>query len=78
MLEDGREMFAYPFKGYWRDVGTIQSLWEANMDLIEMPEAVDLSDSYWRIYTNTMDLPPQYIGKHAKVREVLIADGCLY
>ena len=76
MLEDGREMFAYPFKGYWRDVGTIQSLWEANMDLIEMPEAVDLSDSYWRIYTNTMDLPPQYIGKHAKVREVLIADGC--
>lgn len=76
MLEDEREMYAYPFKGYWRDVGTIQSLWEANMDLIDTPEAVDLSDSYWRIYTNTMDLPPQYIGKHAKVKEALIADGC--
>ncbi|MEG0855189.1 MAG: glucose-1-phosphate adenylyltransferase [Terrisporobacter sp.] len=76
MLEDEEEMYAYPFKGYWRDVGTIQSLWEANMDLIKTPEAVDLSDSQWRIYTNTMDLPPQYIGKHGKVREALIADGC--
>lgn len=76
MLEDGREMYAYPFRGYWRDVGTIQSLWEANMDLIQTPEAVDLRDSYWRIYTNTMALPPQYIGRHAKVKEALIADGC--
>ena len=76
MLEDGVEMFAYPFKGYWRDVGTIESLWEANMDLIKTPEAIDLSDSYWRIYTNTMDLPPQYIGKNASVKESLIADGC--
>ena len=76
MLEDEREMYAYPFKGYWRDVGTIQSLWEANMDLIKNPDAVDLSDSNWRIYTNTMDLPPQYIGKKANVKESLIADGC--
>ena len=69
-------MYAYPFKGYWRDVGTIESLWEANMDLIKNPDAVDLSDSNWRIYTNTMDLPPQYIGKKANVKESLIADGC--
>lgn len=76
MLKDGIPMYAYPFKGYWRDVGTIQSLWEANMDLIKNPDAVDLSDSNWRIYTNTMDLPPQYIGKKANVKESLIADGC--
>ena len=76
MLKDGIPMYACPFKGYWRDVGTIESLWEANMDLIKNPDAVDLSDSNWRIYTNTMDLPPQYIGKKANVKESLIADGC--
>ncbi len=76
MLKDNLEMYAYPFEGYWRDVGTIQSLWEANMDLIKTPEAVDLSDSNWRIYTNTMDLPPQYIGQNASIKETLIADGC--
>ena len=58
MLEEGQSMFAYPFKGYWRDVGTIQSLWEANMDLINDPESVDLNDPQWRIYTNTNDVPP--------------------
>lgn len=76
MLNDGVEMYAYPFKGYWRDVGTIDSLWEANMDLIKTPEAIDLSDQNWKIYTNTMDLPPQYIGKYASVKESLVADGC--
>ncbi|MCC3865062.1 glucose-1-phosphate adenylyltransferase [Terrisporobacter petrolearius] len=76
MLKDSQEMYAYPFKGYWRDVGTIQSLWEANMDLISTPEAIDLSDSNWTIYTNTMDLPPQYIGQNASIKEALIADGC--
>ena len=76
MLEDNKEMYAYSFDGYWRDVGTIESLWEANMDLIKTPEAVNLSDSNWTIYTNTMDLPPQYIGSNASVKESLIADGC--
>lgn len=76
MLKDNQEMYAYPFKGYWRDVGTIQSLWEANMDLINTPQAIDLSNSNWTIYTNTMDLPPQYIGGNASVKEALIADGC--
>lgn len=76
MLKDNKEMYAYSFKGYWRDVGTIQSLWEANMDLIKTPEAIDLSDSNWTIYTNTMDLPPQYIGENASIKEALIADGC--
>ena len=76
MLEEGQSMFAYPFKGYWRDVGTIQSLWEANMDLINDPKAVDLNDPQWRIYTNTGDMPPQYIGPKASVKKSLIADGC--
>ena len=76
MLEDQREMYAYSFKGYWRDVGTIQSLWDANMDLIKYPDAIDLNDSRWRIYTNTMASPPQYIGKDAEINESLIADGC--
>ncbi|MCC3869280.1 glucose-1-phosphate adenylyltransferase [Terrisporobacter mayombei] len=76
MLKDNQEMYAYPFEGYWRDVGTIQSLWEANMDLINTPEAIDLSNSNWTIYTNTMGLPPQYIGENASVKEALIADGC--
>lgn len=76
MLKDNQEMYAYSFEGYWRDVGTIQSLWDANMDLIRTPEAIDLSDPSWRIYTNTMDLPPQYIGQDASVKESLIADGC--
>ena len=76
MLEDQIPMFAYPFKGYWRDVGTIESLWEANMDLINDPEVVDLNDPQWRIYTNTNDVPPQYIGPNASVKKSLIADGC--
>ncbi|MGL5330411.1 MAG: glucose-1-phosphate adenylyltransferase [Peptostreptococcaceae bacterium] len=76
MLEDQAEMYAYSYKGYWRDVGTIQSLWDANMDLIKSPDAIDLNDSRWRIYTNTMASPPQYIGKDAQISESLIADGC--
>jgi len=76
LLEDRINMIAYPFKGYWRDVGTIQSLWEANMDLINTPDAIELSNSNWTIYTNTMDLPPQYIGQNASIKEALIADGC--
>ncbi|MGL5694411.1 MAG: glucose-1-phosphate adenylyltransferase, partial [Peptostreptococcaceae bacterium] len=76
MLENQADMYAYSFKGYWRDVGTIQSLWDANMDLIKYPDAIDLNDSRWRIYTNTMASPPQYIGKEAQISEALIADGC--
>ena len=76
ILEDQKAMFAYPFKGYWRDVGTIQSLWDANMDLIKTPEDIDLNDSKWRIYTNTMAMPPQFIGEGANINKSLVADGC--
>lgn len=77
MLEDNIEMFAYPFKGYWRDVGTIESLWESNMDLIKYRETLDLQDPKWRIYTNTMAMPPQYVGKEANIKTSLVADGCI-
>lgn len=77
MLKDQVGMFAYPFKGYWRDVGTIDSLWEANMDLINSKEVLNLQDSKWKIYTNTMAMPPQYIGKNSNVNESLVADGCI-
>lgn len=77
MLNDNVGMYAYPFKGYWRDVGTIESLWEANMDLIKSKEVLDLQDNKWKIYTNTMAMPPQYIGKDSSVNESLVADGCI-
>ena len=77
MLEDNVGMFAYPFSGYWRDVGTIDSLWEANMDLINSRESLDLNDNRWRIYTNTKAMPPQYVGKNANLNDSMIADGCI-
>lgn len=76
MLEDQIPMFAYPFKGYWRDVGTIESLWEANMDIIKSNDEIDLNSSKWKIYTNTMSMPPQYIGKDSDIQKALVADGC--
>lgn len=77
MLQDDVGMYAYPYKGYWRDVGTIQSLWDANMDLIKYRETLDLQDPKWKIYTNTMAMPPQYVGKGAVVNNSLVADGCM-
>ena len=76
MLEDQIPMFAYPFKGYWRDVGTIESLWAANMDIIKSNDEIDLNSSKWKIYTNTMSMPPQYIGKDSDIQKSLGADGC--
>ena len=76
MLEDQIPMFAYPFKGYWRDVGTIESLWEANMDIIKSNDEIDLNSSKWKIYTNTMSMPPQYRGKDSDIQKSLVADGC--
>ena len=76
MLEDQIPMFAYPFKGYWRDVGTIESLWEANMDIIKSNDEIDVNSSKWKISTNTMSMPPQYIGKDSNIQKSLVADGC--
>ena len=75
-LEEKHRVFAYPFKGYWKDVGTIKSLWEANMDLISDDNALDLFDEKWKIYTRMESYPPQYLAPTAKVSNSLIDEGC--
>ncbi|MCM3269145.1 glucose-1-phosphate adenylyltransferase [Paenibacillus elgii] len=76
MLNDGRPLFAYPFEGYWKDVGTIQSLWEANMDLLEDEPEFNLNDREWRIYSVNPCQPGQYVAPTAQVRRSLINEGC--
>lgn len=76
MLGAGERMFAYPFKGYWKDVGTIQSLWEANMDLLGKRPTLSLNDESWRIFSRHNAMPPQYIGDSAKVENSVITEGC--
>ncbi len=77
MLNAGEKMVAYPFEGYWKDVGTIQSLWEANMDLLGRNPILDLSDPTWRIYTRNPVMPPHYTGADADVKDSLITEGCV-
>lgn len=76
MLNAGERMFAYRFDGYWKDVGTINSLWEANMDLLDSNVPIDLTTPKDKIYSRNPVMPPQYVAETAKVRNALIADGC--
>ncbi len=76
MLNAGEKMFAYLFEGYWKDVGTINSLWEANMDLLGENPAFDVSDSEWKIHSRNPLAPPEYLGANASVRNSMIALGC--
>ena len=76
MLEDKRCLKAYSFQGYWKDVGTIASLWEANMDLLKIPPEFDLNDSRWPVYARSPVLPPHFIGDDAEVEGSMIAEGC--
>ena len=76
MLDAGERMFAFPFEGYWKDVGTIDSLWEANLDIINPNVELDLSDTSWRIYSRNPVSPPHYIGKRAKVELSSVSEGC--
>jgi len=76
LLEENKKLFAYPFKGYWKDVGTVQSLWEANMDLLGEDCELDLFDQDWRIYSVNPNQPPQYISSDAIVKESMINEGC--
>ncbi len=76
MLGDGCKMMAYRFEGYWKDVGTIDSLWDANLDLLNPNIDLDLSDPNWRIYCSTVGLPPQYIADTAEVENSLVTVGC--
>ena len=75
MLQAGERMFAYRFEGYWKDVGTIESLWEANMDLLDPKMPLDLSDPSWRIYSRNNGLPPHYLAPTAKVQNSVISEG---
>jgi glucose-1-phosphate adenylyltransferase len=76
LLEENKKLYAYPFKGYWKDVGTVKSLWEANMDLLNDECDLDLFDHDWRIYSVNPNQPPQYISPEAIVKESLINEGC--
>ena len=76
MLNDNLKMFAYPFKGYWKDVGTIKSLWEANMDLLKKDSGLNLNEDNLRIYSASDVSPAQYLGADAEVKNSLITDGC--
>lgn len=77
MLADNKRLFAYRFEGYWKDVGTIDSLWEANMDLINPNIPIDLYDPTWKIYSRNPVMPPQSIGKNAKIQNSMVTEGCV-
>ncbi|WP_226034789.1 glucose-1-phosphate adenylyltransferase [Aquibacillus saliphilus] len=77
MLADNRSLVAYPFEGYWKDVGTIESLWQANLDLLDNDVALDLNNRHWRIRSADPNMPPQYIGPNAKVTRSMVNEGCV-
>lgn len=77
LLSDEKKLCAYKYKGYWKDVGTIDSLWEANMDLLDKNNALDLNDPAWKIYTEDVVALPQYIGADAVVDRAFITQGCI-
>lgn len=77
MLKSQKNIYAYPFKGYWKDVGTIESLWEANMDLINDNNELNIHDADWKIYSINPTNPAQYIGPNAKVTNSLVVEGCI-
>ena len=76
MLNEGQRMYAYDFAGYWKDVGTIESLWEANMDLLEEPLPIDLHDKKWRVYARNPGLAPHFVAEGGSVKNSLITEGC--
>ncbi len=76
LLADGSPMFTYRFDGYWKDVGTVKSYWEANLDLIDPANTLDIYDDSWRIFTSSKNLPPHYISDTAKVKDTLVNEAC--
>ena len=77
MLADGQRMYAYEFSGYWKDVGTIESLWESNMDLLDPNVTLDLADENWKIYSRNPVVAPHYVSPTGVVQNSLISDGCI-
>lgn len=76
MHKKGEKLFAFPFEGYWKDVGTIDSLWESNLDLLNPKVDLDLSDNSWRIFSNSPAAPPHYISTHADIQNSMVTGGC--
>lgn len=76
MLNDNQKLYAYRFEGYWKDVGTIDSLWEANMDLLNKSVPMNLYDDSWKIYARNPVMPPQYVADTARIRDAMISEGC--
>lgn len=76
-LEQGKKICAYRFKGYWKDVGTIDSLWQANMDLLDDKDVLNMADDDWKIYTEDIPTTPQFIGKKARIKRAYINQGCV-
>lgn len=76
MLQDGLKMVAHRFSGYWKDVGTVQSLWEANMELLDDDPGCQLDDNGWRIYSKNPIKPPHFVSTQAKLRNCYITEGC--
>ena len=76
LLGEGKKLYAWQFKGYWKDVGTIDSLWEANMDLLDPGNTLNLDDHTWKIYTEDVTALPQYIGPNANINVAYITQGC--
>lgn len=77
MLGEGEKLFAYPYKGYWKDVGTVESLWEANMDLLNTQSGLNLHDPGWRIFSANRQLPPQFVTETGELQEVFVNEGCV-
>ncbi|WP_416827794.1 glucose-1-phosphate adenylyltransferase [Ectobacillus polymachus] len=77
LLEENKKVVAYPFQGYWKDVGTVKSLWEANMDLLSEDSTLNMYDRDWRIYSVNPNQPPQYIAPTATIEESLLNEGCV-
>lgn len=77
LLEENKKVVAYPYKGYWKDVGTVKGLWEANMDLLDSDSSLDLFDYDWRVYSVNPNQPPQFISETAEVTESFINEGCV-
>ena len=77
MVQAGEAIYGYHFSGYWKDVGTIESYWQANMDLLEPDPPLNLNDPQWRIYSENPNQPPQYLGPSARVNRSLVNEGCV-
>ncbi|MDO7345584.1 glucose-1-phosphate adenylyltransferase [Bacillus stercoris] len=77
LLKEKKKLSAYPFKGYWKDVGTVQSLWEANMDLLKEDSELKLFERKWKIYSVNPNQPPQFISSDAQVQDSLVNEGCV-